>query len=75
MSKMRRFLTIFYAFIIAAGLCFGIPAVSHASGEQREIEVLLSADAVSNNLDLTGFADKLKTNCRPPTPSRRTRCT
>ncbi len=60
MSKMRRLFTLLYAFIIAAVLCFSVPAVSYAAGGQRDIEVLLSADAVSNNLDLAGFADKLK---------------
>lgn len=64
---MRHGITRFLCAFLSLGVIgstllpvLGVGAASGSSATSKDIEVVLAADAVSNNMSLTGFSDKLK---------------
>lgn len=61
MAKLKKILCCLLSLIVIFGGMVSKPIVALAdTSKARDIEISLAADAVSNNLDLNGFSDKLK---------------
>ncbi|KHD36702.1 S-layer protein [Clostridium acetobutylicum] len=59
--KDKRLVSFLVMFFMIAGFVVNMKDIANASPQStKPIEVVLAADAVSNNLDLTGFSDALK---------------
>lgn len=61
MKKIKKIMCCLLSLILVfSGMIYKPVVALGAASQTRDIEISLAADAVSNNLDLNGFSDKLK---------------